>query len=676
MWCYALILARNMPITGDESIVNAKMNNMMHFTYVYAQTWLRDIIAFIVKKRWSLTLILSIIWIAFIFNEMAEDNKRIRVDAAAQLAYNSDHKIFQKRMSDSIQTWAIGACGVGVRSLMDVAKRGIKFDEKECVRQAVQYNRGPGYPSTIPLLSLIDEAGQGLNLRNNTRYKEIEAEYSEDNITNVLKGSVWPEANDAEFSDAELTRVMYNTTYNEVAPPSEKLISEYLPRALLPPISLVVMLWVASAYSRIRKSNFKNLFLLPKSRRVFRFGVATLLVYEFWLGFWVIFSDDWYGSHDWPQDWLILAIAIPVGLMMSYFAYQWAVAKTIKEASETPPELNQPITTQRAAPTLAPKIIITEEIQKEPDTSSPVSAPTISITHAALSPKKLSSNYFVRHWRGELPLSITYWVNGLLAVIAFRVTDVVLPQIIGNYSMRTLSFVSLGGMLFVVMTWFWYVVGIWRSADRPVAIGWPSVWANTAKLIVVVGFIVMGVKLPTNILPQVKEFALIASGNDSIGEIVIKVSENGQSVIVIGMLREGSAAEIQKILDAVPGATSLILQSNGGRLLEAQQLARAVQNRNLDTHVENQCLSACTFVFLAGKDRVATLNARIGFHQPSFPGLNADEQRLVTHDMMDVYRAAGLPESFVQRISETSPKDMWYPTREELIANHVITEDR
>lgn len=437
------------------------------------------------------------------------------------------------------------------------------------------------------------------------------------------------------------------------------------------------MLWVTPAiYSRIRKSNFENLFLFPKSRRVFRFGVAALLVYEFWLGFWVIFSDDWYGSHDWPQDWLILAIAIPVGLMMSYFAYQWAVAKNIKEASETPPELNQPIATQRAAPTLAPKIIITEEIQKEPDTSSPVSTPTISITHAALSPKKLSGNYFVRHWHGEFSLSIAYWANGVLAMIVSRVPDAIVAQMTGNYSLRAISFASLGGMLFSVMAWFWLVVGIWRSADRPAAIGWASVWANTAKCMVVVSFIVMGVKLPTNILPQAQEFALIASGNDSIGEIVIKVSENGQSVIVIGTLREGSAAEIQKILDAVPGATSLILQSNGGRLLEAQQLARAVRNRNLDTYVENQCLSACTFVFLAGKDRVATLNARIGFHQPSFVGLDVDTQRLITRYMMDIYSAAGLPESFVQRISETSPEDMWYPTREELITNHVITEDR
>src|SRR5206468_12093495 len=127
----------------------------------------------------------------------------------------------------------------------------------------------------------------------------------------------------------------------------------------------------------------------------------------------------------------------------------------------------------------------------------------------------------------------------------------------------------------------------------------------------------------------------------------------------------GSALEVQKILDAAPGATSLMLNSAGGRVMEAQQLARAVRIRNLNTYVEDLCASACTYVFLAGKDRAATPNARIGFHQPSFPGLDADDQRSRTQDMLEAYRAAELPEAFIQRIAKTHSEDMWYPTRDE-----------
>jgi hypothetical protein len=64
-----------------------------------------------------------------------------------------------------------------------------------------------------------------------------------------------------------------------------------------------------------------------------------------------------------------------------------------------------------------------------------------------------------------------------------------------------------------------------------------------------------------------------------------------------GMLREGAAAKIINILEAAPGVTSVVLNSNGGRLFEAKQLAHAVQSRNLNTYVEHSCESACTYVF-------------------------------------------------------------------------------
>ena len=286
----------------------------------------------------------------------------------------------------------------------------------------------------------------------------------------------------------------------------------------------------------------------------------------------------------------------------------------------------------------------------------------------------LSSNYFVRHWRGELSLGISYWLNSNLAGIApLALIAAVNMMQEGGYSLRAISFASLGTLLFSVIAWLWSIVGIWRSANHHVARGGSSGWATAARVMVVFGIIAMVGQLSANTLPQIKEYALIATGNDPLGNIKIKVATNGQSVIVYGMLREGAAVEVQNILDAVPGATTLVLNSAGGRVHEAKLLARTVRNRNLNTYVEDLCASACTYVFLAGKDRAATPNARIGFHQPSFPGLDADDQRSRTQDMLEAYRAAELPEAFIQRIAKTHSEDMWYPTRDELIAAHVIT---
>lgn len=312
------------------------------------------------------------------------------------------------------------------------------------------------------------------------------------------------------------------------------------------------------------------------------------------------------------------------------------------------------------------------ETHVTPDVTASASTTAVSTIPSA---KPFSSNYFVRHWRGECSLGISYWFNG--SVLAGIVPGVLIAAVglleKGDYSLRAISFAHLGTLLFSVIAWLWSIVGIWRSASHHVARGGSSGWASAARVGVVIGTIVMASQLSTTILPQIKEFALIASGNDPVGNIKINVATNGQSVIVLGMLREGSALEVQKILDAAPGATSLVLNSAGGRLLEAEQLARVVQSRNLSTYVEDQCVSACTYVFLAGKDRAATPNAQIGFHQPSFPGLDASAQRAATQSMLDVYRAAGLSETFMQRIAKTPPEDIWYPTRDELIAAHVIT---
>jgi len=318
-----------------------------------------------------------------------------------------------------------------------------------------------------------------------------------------------------------------------------------------------------------------------------------------------------------------------------------------------------------------------EQAKTELETNSTaLDIPSPASTRTLLTPIPVStSNYFVRHWRGDLSLPVSYWVNGaVLVTVASVVLVAAVEQMSnGNYSLRAISLAGLGVVLFSVTAWLWSVVGIWRSADYHVARGGASVWASLAKIMVVVGFIAMANQLTNNLLPMVKEYVLIASGNDPFGKVDVKVSTNGQSVIVIGGFGEGSSAEIKRILDAAPSATSLVLNSKGGRILEARRLARIVRDRNLDTYVESQCVSACTYVFLAGRDRAATPNARFGFHQPTFPGLDANAQRGVTQDMLDVYRSAGLPEQFIERISTTPPEEMWYPTRDELIASNVVT---
>ena len=98
---------------------------------------------------------------------------------------------------------------------------------------------------------------------------------------------------------------------------------------------------------------------------------------------------------------------------------------------------------------------------------------------------------------------------------------------------------------------------------------------------------------------------------------------------------------------------------------EAKKLARYVQNRGLDTYAEGRCESACTIVFIAGRDRAATPNARLGFHSPTGLGRSPSSQSVGRDYMGNLYREAGVSASFVKHALTVAGSDMWYPSRGE-----------
>lgn len=284
------------------------------------------------------------------------------------------------------------------------------------------------------------------------------------------------------------------------------------------------------------------------------------------------------------------------------------------------------------------------------------------------------SNYFLRHWRGELSLPWTYWVNGtLLGMLSSGIVAAIGALQEHSASLRLIAVTSLIALSGSVAFSIWSIVGTWRSAGHHAARGGSAAWAVAARIVVVFAVIGVATNVMKSVLPQMHEFALIAVGHDPIGRFRVSVSPDGRAIRVAGTLREGAATAIVRVIDATPTAKWLILDSNGGRVVEAEQLARAVRARQLDTYVDRFCVSACTYVFLAGGTRAAALDARIGFHQPTFVGLNALGRQRATQAMLDVYRADGLPDDFIRHIGETPPASMWYPTRDELLRANVVT---
>ena len=67
----------------------------------------------------------------------------------------------------------------------------------------------------------------------------------------------------------------------------------------------------------------------------------------------------------------------------------------------------------------------------------------------------------------------------------------------------------------------------------------------------------------------------------------------------------------------------IAIRSNGGSLAPAMEIGRYVKNNHWNTVVnkKDQCHSACTFVFVAGQEKIIEPGTILGFHRPYTPGI-------------------------------------------------------
>lgn len=148
---------------------------------------------------------------------------------------------------------------------------------------------------------------------------------------------------------------------------------------------------------------------------------------------------------------------------------------------------------------------------------------------------------------------------------------------------------------------------------------------------------------------------------------------------------EGLRSELR----AHPDVTVLRLNSAGGSIWAAEDMARIVTDFDLDTEVDGECSSSCVTIFLGGKARAMTRGSKIGLHsrwwapedvQNYYENNKADEHWSTPFDFgswiyedtqAEIYEALsyvvsrGVDPGFA--IEMFAPRDtMWYPDRAEL----------
>ena len=100
------------------------------------------------------------------------------------------------------------------------------------------------------------------------------------------------------------------------------------------------------------------------------------------------------------------------------------------------------------------------------------------------------TNWFSQHWRGELSLVKSFWIN----LVAMNIIVNNAMRIAGGDPEFTSAAEAAGyafGMIMIsALIAIWQYTGVWRSANAYRRAGRPVIWAILAQAVVILGILV------------------------------------------------------------------------------------------------------------------------------------------------------------------------------------------
>ena len=307
----------------------------------------------------------------------------------------------------------------------------------------------------------------------------------------------------------------------------------------------------------------------------------------------------------------------------------------------------------------------------EPSRLPPSNVPTLAVSHSQIksgvdvpeSPEP-RLNYLLQHWYGLLPLPRAYWVNTYLLGLGMQIANRVLDSTIVITSLLGSAAYIISFWLITLVVTLWQFVGVWRSASIHKGRG----WAIVAKCVVVLSVTVSWVILYRTGLPQMQEAVSMVSGDSKFEDFKVTVLPSGKEVEFHGGFKLGAAKKLSEVLASTPYVTTIHIDSFGGRLAEALEMAKIIKEKNLNTYTGNICASAAVIPFLAGKERIARQDAMIGFHSITFAGERNEAGQIF---FAKILKDAGVSQAFITRV--TKSHEFTYPQHSELLKERILT---
>ena len=329
---------------------------------------------------------------------------------------------------------------------------------------------------------------------------------------------------------------------------------------------------------------------------------------------------------------------------------------------------------QPASAPAAPRRTARRRDLRDPIRPAPprVAEPTAS---EAAEPRK--RGYLVRSWRGDLRLAVSFWVNGLLvgtlaaafASAAWDMPDLAAPLGPQLAPAAPVALWTVAGLLVL-----WHVVGVWRSASNDREQNPGRSWGRLAKAAIVLTLVAPAAGLGLmSAAPQLTGFLQALRSDTTPAPYALRLERDGREIELTGPISAGAAKAFGQMLDANPTLKLVHLGSPGGGSPEAREIARLIQAHNLATHVIDDCIGACTLVFLSGVDRLIGPSGRLGFRSPDAAGLSADELGAWQAQEKQRLDEIGASADFTRQAATGDKDEAWFPPVADLLAAHVVT---
>ncbi|WP_266183676.1 hypothetical protein [Dyella humicola] len=283
------------------------------------------------------------------------------------------------------------------------------------------------------------------------------------------------------------------------------------------------------------------------------------------------------------------------------------------------------------------------------------------------------SGYIAAHWRGELSLAESYWLNGVLLGVAMVILESALLAWMKNSHpslTSVLVIAAIYGAARLIMS-VWQVVGILRSAALS-----GSRWAVVVNILMVLAILAALGRLPTQ-WHNLQGLAQGAAEQRRLSHYKIGLDPSGDAILAQGTIGVDYAKGIAEAFTAHRDIHRLVLDSLGGDVDNGMQLHDfLVAHPDISVEVDHFCASACTLAFIGGTERLVSVNATLGFHQMHSmidTRFSADYTESKQEAFKSLLAKRGASEDFIGLAFAKQGNDIYAPNADSLFANHIIT---